>query len=86
MYSWIGRQEPLRKNQFANKLRWLRTFRNHRWKGLEKVHPVQVCLFCTVIFCGVVLWQIFNNGFIKKAHLGGMRLAESFQTAVSDPS
>ena len=40
--------------------------RNHRWEALKRAHPVVLGIFCIILFCRVVLCNIFINGPTKK--------------------
>ena len=85
MYSWIGRQEQLHKKLICQQTEIATDIPKPPLESSRKGASSPGVSFCIVVFCEVVLWQIFNNGFTKKTHLGGMRLAETFQTAVLNP-
>ena len=71
------------KNQFAKKPRGLRTFRDHRWKRLEKAHPTD---------CSVNTQKIGNLVFLTSSKMNlklvttfnFMRFSVAIIAAVSD--
>ena len=86
-YSWIGRQEPLRKKSICQQTEIATDIpkpplESSRKGASSPGWPFLVSSFSAEL-CSV---KSSIMDLPKKANLGGMRLVESFRTAVSDPS
>ena len=66
-YSWIGPQEQPRKKLICQQTEIATNIPKPPLESSQKgASSPGGDFFCIVIFCGVVLRQIFNNGFTKK--------------------